>query len=312
MHPYTLQPYAGTNSRYTCPACQAKGKTFSRYIDTATGMQLAPQVGRCSREFHCGYHYTPRQFFADQGRVAHRSIQRPTVHTIPKPPGIIPYATMWDTMYDDDHNNLALYLRRLFGEQQTRKLIERYIMGRSTHWQGATIFWQLDADSKIRAGKIMLYDAETGKRVKEPFPHITWVHSVQPMAGYSMQQCLFGEHLLGLYKDKPVAIVESEKTALIAGMQMPEYVWLACGSLGNLSAEQCKVLKGRRVVLYPDVGAYDRWNAKVPELSKLARISIYNGLELTATAEQREQGWDIADYLVADMEGNGSHLLTAA
>lgn len=41
-----------------------------------------------------------------------------------------------------------------------------------------------------------------------------------------MKQCLFGEHLLLQYPTKPVAIVESEKSALIASHFMPDlYGW---------------------------------------------------------------------------------------
>jgi len=56
----------------------------------------------------------------------------------------------------------------------------------------------------------MLYSPTTGKRVKEPFNHITWVHKALKQPDFNLKQCLFGEHLLQ-DKTKPVAIVESEK-----------------------------------------------------------------------------------------------------
>ena len=43
---------------------------------------------------------------------------------------------------------------------------------------------------------------------------------------FNMVQCLFGEHLLRLHPDKKVAVVESEKTAVICSALMPEYVWV--------------------------------------------------------------------------------------
>jgi hypothetical protein len=42
----------------------------------------------------------------------------------------------------------------------------------------------------------MLYNANTGKRIKEPFNHATWVHSVLKLPEFNLQQCFFGEHLL--------------------------------------------------------------------------------------------------------------------
>jgi hypothetical protein len=68
--------------------------------------------------------------------------------------------------------------------------------------------------------------------------------------------------------NKPIAIVESEKTAIIASVYMPDYIWLATGSLNNLSAEKCAVLNGRRVILFPDLNAFDKWTTKSKEFSK--------------------------------------------
>lgn len=48
-------------------------------------------------------------------------------------------------------------------------------------------------------------------------------------ADWQLSQCLFGEHLLALYQGKPVGLVESEKTAVIAAGLMPKYMWLATG-----------------------------------------------------------------------------------
>ena len=64
-HRYILEPYTGMKSRYFCPGCNQKAKTFVRYIDTVTGEHLPSIVGRCNSESFCGYHYTPSQYFQD-------------------------------------------------------------------------------------------------------------------------------------------------------------------------------------------------------------------------------------------------------
>jgi hypothetical protein len=176
-------------------------------------------------------------------------------------------------------------------------LVSRYFIATSKHWNGATVFWQIDIQGKVRTGKIMLYKPTTGKRVKEPFNHINWVHKVIKLIEFDLKQCLFGEHLLN-DKTKPVAIVESEKTAVIASVYLPQFIWVAVGSLTNLNAEKCSILKGRTVTLFPDLNGFDKWSSKAKELSHLASVSVSDLLERKATEAERKQGFDLVDYLI--------------
>jgi len=91
-----------------------------------------------------------------------------------------------------------------------------------------------------------------------------------------LQQCFFGEHLLTLYPDKTVAIVESEKSALIASAVFPILIWLAAENLNEISLEKCQILKGRNVTLFPDLGGYTKWTEKYKELIPTSLIcSLY-------------------------------------
>jgi hypothetical protein len=117
------------------------------------------------------------------------------------------------------------------------------------------------------------------------------------MSEFELKQCLFGEHLLS-DKSKAVAIVESEKTAVVASVYFPQFIWLAAGSLNNLSEERCNVLRGRRVLLYPDINGFEKWRIKAKELSHIASFQVSDLLEQKATAAEREQGFDLADYLI--------------
>jgi hypothetical protein len=191
-----------------------------------------------------------------------------------------------------------MYLASLFGEEVTRELVSRYFIGTANHWPGACVFWQIDIQGRIRTGKIMLYNPSTGRRIKEPFNYITWVHKALKLPDFGLKQCLFGEHLLKAEPGKPVAIVEAEKTAIIASIYLPEFVWLAVGSLSNLSAERCQVLQGRNVTLYPDLKGFENWQARVKELEHLGRFQVSGLLESKATETQRQKGFDLADYLV--------------
>jgi len=300
---YILEPYKGLKTRYHCPVCKQTDKTFSLYIDTETEKHLHSTVGRCNRESNCGYHYTPKQYFHDNNIVIDDKPFIPNkgskkVITHLKEVSFIPVKVFKASLQNYESNHFISFLITLFGISVTNDLISKYFIGTSKHWNGATVFWQIDISGKVRTGKIMLYHALTGKRIKEPFNHINWAHIANKQANFELKQCLFGEHLLQQYQTMPVAIVESEKTAIIASIYLPQFIWLAAGSLTNLNAEKCKVLKDRMVILFPDLNGFEKWNKKANELSHIAKISVSDLLERKATGDERKQGFDLADYLI--------------
>lgn len=317
---YQLQPYQGMQSRYSCPVCNHH-KCFVRYIDTQTGQHLAPHVGRCGREDKCGYHLKPRDYLTTlpnhkpyrpqrQRYMPGKSAAKPAASPAPgiQPKYLINPDWVSGTLRDYRDNNFVQYLIKRFGRDITQQAIKRYHIGTHNHWPGACVFWQHDTEGDVRTGKIMLYNKETGKRVKQPFNHITWVHTLltkelpadnRPPV-FTLQQCLFGEHLLPANPDMPVAIVESEKTAIIVSTLIPDFIWLASGSLQGLNPAKCAVLKGRKVMLFPDVNAYDKWKLKARELHEAipdTHFTVSPVLENIATDEDRLNGIDIGDVV---------------
>jgi hypothetical protein len=294
---YQLEKYTGIKSRHVCPAC-GKPKEFTRYIDANTGEYLDDNVGICNRANKCGYHYPPAAYFQDQALTTrhrhsqHANNQRasttpncqpalptkrlsPVQHPLQQrvAPDYIPWETVEKTLSERYYlyNNLIAFLRKRFGNVLTLNAYKRFRIGTSKHWFGATIFWQIDEQNKVRTGKIMLYDPDTGRRVKRPYNHITWVHTrvnaYQPRVAqrvtnnaFNLSQCLFGLHQLTVAAaNTPIIIVESEKTALIASIYLPQYTWMACGGLSNLSVKTLATLKQHNVVLYPDLKALAQW-----------------------------------------------------
>jgi hypothetical protein len=299
-HKYILEPYKGMNTRYRCPSCQQRDKTFSLYIDKETGEHIHPTVGRCNRESNCGHHYTPKQYFQDNN-ISFDTQPKPykprPVTPQPKPVSFIPVEVLKASLKGHETNHFVKFLINLFGVEVASQLVSRYFIAASKYWNGATVFWQIDTQGKVRTGKIMLYSPATGKRVKEPFNHINWVHKALKQPEFELSQCLFGEHLL-IDKTKPVAIVESEKTAVIASVYLPQFIWVAVGSLTNLNAEKCSILKGRTVTLFPDLNGFEKWNNKAKKLSHLATFTVSDLLERKASEAERKQGFDLADYLI--------------
>lgn len=323
---YILQPYKGTSTRHTCPACNHKGE-FSLYIDTETGEPVNESVGKCNREMNCGYHYTPAEFFKDnpdsQQPIAQREtkqIQQPISVEIPKE--FIP------TQDCIEHNNLFVFMTALFGEQTTRNLFETYKVGTSKHWRNdggySCVFPQIDKGGKLRQLKVIAYNPSNGKRLhKEHFAEKHTKNGYIPDEGGSdkvwfagkhllndfnaqLTQCFFGEHLIA--KHSIVGIVESEKTAMIASIYFPDCVWLATGGKNGCkwtSESVAKVLKGKTVVLYPDLKCFDEWTAKADKLNAMGiNTQVSSLLERTATEEERERGLDLADFLIKQAETN--------
>ena len=278
-----------------CPNCNEK--TFTRYIDIETKEHIHNTVGKCNRESKCCYHYTPKEYFT-QNNI---SFDKKQPYSFPikkavqqlKQTSLITNDDFKASLKNYNNNNFVKFLNTLFGTEVAAGLIDKYNIGTSKRWNGANIFWQKDIKGNIRTGKIMLYNPNSGKRTK----YIDWVHNVIKQSEFVLEQCLFGEHLLE-NETMPIAIVESEKTAIISSIYLPQFIWVATGSLQNLTKERCRVLRGRIVALFPDLKGLDKWNIKAKELSYLATFTVSTLLERKATEQEKEEGLDLADYLI--------------
>lgn len=317
--PY-LQKYTGRSSRHKCPAC-GDNFCFAYYLDGNTNEIIHRSVGRCNHESSCGYHYTPKQYFIDNPTEYERpSIPQPVRKPEPvKAAGTIPFSYVQKVAgYKSD---FVFFLCSLFDrstlESPTIEMImDNYALGALR--DGSVVFWQIDINGKVRTGKIMKYNRETGRRIKE-YGGINWVHSVMKKTknlpeDYNLQQCLFGEHLLRIYPYKTVALVESEKSALIASGCYPEYIWLATGGKSQLSKEKLKVLKGRTVIMFPDIDGFSLWKEKSNILQAMGcTVVVSDILERNATDKDRANKIDLADWLISELQkSNGTNVITSS
>ncbi|HNQ67956.1 MAG TPA: DUF6371 domain-containing protein [Bacteroidales bacterium] len=309
---FELEKYKGLQSRFTCPHCY-KPHRFVRYIDTTTGQYLSDYVGKCDRLNECGYHYTPAMYFKDNPNNSISTSKPIQDFTLLKPhktipTSFIPHKHFNSTVLFSENaaeiastNNYVKFLLSIFGEEITKSIIKQYFIGTSIYLPEKTIFWQIDKNFDIRTGKIMHYNAETGNRIKNTGRAFSWIHTKLNKKDFNLKQCFFGEHLLSLPENnhKIVAIVESEKTATIASIYFPNMVWLATGGIHNLQKEKCDVLKKRKVILYPDLNAFELWSEKAKELKSIvSAIKVSNVLEINASESEKKSGLDLADYLI--------------
>lgn len=113
--------------------------------------------------------------------------------------------------------------------------------------------------------------------------------------------CFFGEHLLQQRPTAEVAIVEAPKTALIAALCYPQFVWVACLSKMWLnSAVSCEPIKNRKILLFPDRDGVEVWKAKAHELTA-AGYDV--GVSDVMEQYPGEGGDDLADIILRHRHG---------
>ena len=303
--PY-LEKYTGRASRHKCPKC-GDPHSFAYYLDGNTGLPIDKTVGRCNHESGCGYHYTPKQFFIDNPVEKERFASPVQQKPIQKPQRKIGYIPFQYVEKSASYNSSFVYFlcglfdRYSLESPTIERLMQDYALGATK--DGSIIYWQIDTKGKVRTGKVMKYDPNTGHRVKDG-GGINWIHAIMKKQGllpddYHLVQCLFGEHLLKMYPTKVIALVESEKSALIASGVYPDYIWLATGGKSQLSIDKLKVLQGRTVVMFPDVDGFEYWSNKAKEVEAIGcKVVVSDLLEKNATDEDRANKIDIADWLI--------------
>lgn len=314
--------------RTTCPSCGAR-KKFSPYVDTLTGEAVdAAECGKCSRLVNCAYHLPPREYFASHGGdsrlpVGARCLLRATFREMPREPYDARGAFEATCSRALEGNSLYRFFTRLFRDSARAFIPERvfrlYGVGTSRLWGGSPIFWLLDSDGTPRDGKIMGYDPANGKRVKEPWPRISWTSSRQSAArakDYApIERPIFGSQLVGLFDSQTLVVVESEKTALLMaamvvarGESFGRVLPLALGGLSSLTDYKRGQLRrwlsqGRRIVFMPDRGCLDRWESMAAEV----RRSPDDPVEVSDLVERLEgcaPGEDLGDAIVLHLLHN--------
>ncbi|WP_417371477.1 DUF6371 domain-containing protein [Gelidibacter japonicus] len=137
-------------------------------------------------------------------------------------------------------NNLLQYLRSNYNDDKVNFVKQLYFIGTSK--KGGTVFWYINKDGKAQKAKVSYYTKKGKRSNRFEVPYIN-------EDGY--YSCLYGEHLLA-ENTKPIILVESEKTALVAAIEFPEYTWLAYSGINGLTDAKLQVLKDKKIILIPD------------------------------------------------------------
>lgn len=323
--------------KYTCPCCGQAGK-WRRYIDTRTKEQLPEQYGKCERANNCGHYLDPYKdgyasnvFEQERGGDTQAIVynQQPAPKELK--PCFIPQSVLSKSLENAGTDTLILNLstgngiKRPFTTEIIKQVLDRYKVGVSNAWaKGATCFPFIDFAGNVQGVQVKKFDQynRTEKFIgkdKQIHPKQNTLHKIiarecdkanlkYPLwlteylnwqeSGGKIFNCFFGEHLLNEDPNKTIAIVEAPKTAIVASVYFPQFVWLAVGALSYLTPDRCKVLKGRNVTLFPDLNCFDKWNAKAELLQNIATFKVFDFLEQNASNEDKERDFDLCDFLL--------------
>ena len=240
--------------------------------------------------------------------------------------------------HDAMSSSFARCMAEVFGDAVAREVVTMYRLGSMpARWRYPDVmFPNIDVDGNIIDIKIQAYECDNRS---DRFFHCLrnvcyWLKSpmmrredidrskvfemVVPHSEQSTSQflpfgearrgsCLFGEHLLRQHPDKVVALVESPKNACVGAAAYPEYLWLATGNKTMLKREVLEVLRGKRVVAFPDEDAFDEWKEKLRHMRDIATFCVIH-------APGRGEKRDIADWILASpcpSQGGGTLNTTA-
>lgn len=235
-----------------------------------------------------------------------------------------------------EQNQFAHLLRAHLSKKAADVLLDQFHIGTSSRWPGACVFWYVDERSRKRGGQVKLFgedfhtvkykDAQGEMRSKTSWVHSAYARRLKEkglpfpdwLKAYLDEQnavekspCLFGlPQLQSAPIDQPVAIVEAPKTAVLCSHYFPDFIWMAAGGKSYLNAERLTPLKGRKIMLFPDLNAchdltnangqiIKGWLSRAQELiTQGFDITVSDYLEKLATEEDRAKGLDLADYLI--------------
>ena len=189
---------------------------------------------------------------------------------------------------------------------------ECYRLGKSK--SGRCIFWMIDELGIVRDGHLGGTWVSQLLKAREP----KFLQSWHPT------HCLFGLHLLShteitenteiksvssvksVVENMPIAIVESEASAVVLSELFPESLWMAYVSTPHLAPDLLAPLEGCIVTIYPRTDPTLSTYLFFQEYAEQVRrhydihLSVSSLLEDHATPSQKQRKIDLVDFLFGD------------
>lgn len=296
-----------------CPKC---GSTqFENYVDSYSGFCLDYSVGRCYSP-KCGYDLSPEAYIKE---ITEEKKEFTIVDFLfnPKPNNFntINPVYLMDTIGLD--SNFLVYLRSKFSADEVLKAVYDYMISATD--DGRPIFWRIDKDGNVLLGKTMSYNPISGKKYQiggtcfdenlsfiRYTPAMEWMNSYgirdqEPDRSLELSTCLFGEHLITKYPNKPIMLVEDEKTAVILSLIEPSFNVIAVGELENLTDKNIYNIRKKTIIAFPSYGNFNIWQEKINEINKKlnSEIKVSNFFERIGEKMNLEPSINLTDLFLS-------------
>lgn len=179
-------------------------------------------------------------------------------------------------------NPLTKQLAGIFGGKIVEAVLDEYEIVINGNW---LVFPQIDIKGRCRTAKGIKYQ-NNGHRDHEALP--MWLHSSLKNSdklpeSFSLKQCFTGEVLINRFPQKSIAIVEGQSTALymaclslaaqknkIKSLEyFTRFIFICTGGSDGIGWKNegiSNVLRGRKVIAFPDAGFYNQWLNDAEEL----------------------------------------------
>jgi hypothetical protein len=191
------------------------------------------------------------------------------------------------------HNNFIEGLELRFGEDRVKRVIDLYKLGRfeDSHdgQSSAVVFPYFYTASHLCTAKLMWFDnyqhrIKEGKKAYPKFLHNLYYRDDRGIlhdynnydtdddmndvvVPFKLKMCLFGHQQIIDDKSKTICLVESEKTAVIMSLVMPEFIWVASGGKTLIQDYKFLFFTGRKCLVFPDLSeddnVYKYWSEKL-------------------------------------------------
>ena len=297
----------GKAEKFVCPGCGKRGR-FRRYWDLwRNDWSSDTAAGVCDRDNSCRYSKFPDRDAEQRPRTMEQ--HAPQRAETPQ----IPLNSMYEArQHHEGANTLKTWFYSLFSKSIVDDVWKEY--GATAAPGDWVAFWQFDSKGMATTAREIKYKPdghrwkidENGKEIKPK-----WAHNYiqDKPAGYQPRKHLFGLRNAMSSTAPKVAVMESEKSALLCECArrqfgfMQDYTFVATGGAtyinGTMEADR-EHLAGRAVYLFPDSDEPGRkW---IEDAAKYGAGVCDNAHQYAAAHGISGDGFDIGDLVAVVAE----------